>query len=437
MGVRDYVEVLRRQWATMLAVLLVSVLAGLALFLVAPSSYRSSVTFFMTGTLPGSDQLTAAQADELAQSRMPSYAAIVRSRSMAASVRQKLNLASPLTQVQHSISVRIPDKTVLLEVSVTAPTAKQAFDMASAIAKEFPRTVSSLEPSSVKVVEPAYRPGSPYAPALARYVVLSLLVGLVLAFVLAVGREAMSTRIRGLDDLRGAVTADEETEPLSPEPRIVRDDDLRGLLLALSSEQPRPRSISLVSAAARGTSASAAAQLALEAQALGWRTLLVDADLAHHGITSGLDLESAPGLTDLLGDATGVTAVALSDDDPVVLGVGTHAHDGRWRAPRPRLVPAVSAAAVDAPENDLEGLLKRLLEDFDLVIIDSGELAPHLDAVWSATHADIVLLAVAERRDRRTQVVQALGKMVDLHMGVAGLVLVRRGSAQAVRDGRG
>ena len=117
MGVRDYVEVLRRQWTTMLAVLLVSVLAGLALFLVAPSSYRSSVTFFMTGTLPGSDQLTAAQADELAQSRMPSYAAIVRSRSMAASVRQKLNLASPLTQVQHSISVRIPDKTIAAKES--------------------------------------------------------------------------------------------------------------------------------------------------------------------------------------------------------------------------------------------------------------------------------------------------------------------------------
>jgi Mrp family chromosome partitioning ATPase len=161
-----------------------------------------------------------------------------------------------------------------------------------------------------------------------------------------------------------------------------------------------------------------------EAQALGWRTLLIDADLTEHGITSGLDLASHPGLTDLLGDSSGANAVALSDDDPVVLGVGTVVKH------RNEPVSAGSASSraggsTGAKPADLDSLLKRFLEDFDLVVIDSGGMAPNSDAVWSAVHADIVVLAVAERRDTRPDVVAAYDKLTDLGIDVSTMILTR------------
>jgi len=431
MGVRDYVDVLRRQSRPVALTLLLTVLAGLVLFLASPPSYRSSVTFFMTGTLPGSDQLTAAQADELAQSRMPSYAALVTSRTMAVKVRRGLELAEPLSEVQRSITAKVPDDTVLLQVSATARTAEEAFDKARVIATEFPRTVSSLEPSSVKIIEPAYRPGSRSAPSPQRFVILTLLAGLVLAFAVAVGREMMSTTIRGAADLRAAFATPEGGVRRSLEPGIVPDQDLRAFLLAVRRQQPRPRSVSLVSAESGGTSSWAAARLADEAQSLGWRTLLIDADLTAHGITSGLDLAARPGLTDLLKDASGATTIALSDEDPVVLGVGTVVEQRNWRT-------STSGAGTQASPKpgDLEVLLERFLEDFDLVVIDSGGLSPNLDAVWSAVHADVVLLAAAERRDRRADVVAAFDKMHDLGLPVSTIVLTR-GSATGTTDPRG
>ena len=246
----------------------------------------------------------------------------------------------------------------------------------------------------------------------------------------------MSTTIRGPDDLRAAFATPEAGVRRSLEPGVVPNRDLRAFLLAVRRQQPRPRSVSLVSAESGGTSSWAAARLADEAQSLGWRTLLIDADLTAHGITSGLNLAARPGLTDLLKDASGATRIALSDEDPVVLGVGTVVEQRDWRT-----TPAGRSASGAGPQagpkpGDLDVLLERFLEDFDLVVIDSGGLSPNLDAIWSAVHADVVLLAAAERRDRRSDVVAAFDKMRDLGLDVTTIVLTRN-TATGTTDPRG
>ncbi len=155
----------------------------------------------------------------------------------------------------------------------------------------------------------------------------------------------------------------------------------------------------LVASAAPGDGKTTVARyLASAAASMGSRVLLLEADLRHPTLAQQLDVQSGPGVSDVL-----IGAVSLSEatqmidlDSPSVAG-----SEGR-------MLDVVVAGAVSPPNpgeliesHAMEALIERAKSTYDLVVIDTPPLAAVSDAFALLRKVDGVIIVGRMGRNRR------------------------------------
>jgi succinoglycan biosynthesis transport protein ExoP len=165
----------------------------------------------------------------------------------------------------------------------------------------------------------------------------------------------------------------------------------------------------LVTSAAKGEGKSSlSGHLAISLARTGRRTLLADFDLRNPSLHELFDLESGPGVAELLRGEAELDDVyhAVADDlDVITAGHG----DAR----------AVRALGQDA----LPDLLARMAERYEFVVIDSAPLLPVADSLLISQHVDATLLSVYRERSRIPTVFAGYERLVSLGVRVLGVVV--------------
>ncbi|MEV6768611.1 cell shape-determining protein [Nocardia sp. NPDC051030] len=139
----QYGAVLRRRWRWIVWGVLGTLAATTVFLLVWPPVYRSDATVFIR--TPGDVSRVIDGGDSYAKARGRTYAALATSPDLAAVVVGDLALAADPDRFADRISASSRTGTVLIDVSITGPTAEETTRTAETFLKDYAALVRTLE----------------------------------------------------------------------------------------------------------------------------------------------------------------------------------------------------------------------------------------------------------------------------------------------------
>ncbi|ABS03306.1 receptor protein-tyrosine kinase [Kineococcus radiotolerans] len=195
----DHLRLAARRWTWILAGILLGGLAAGGWAYLTPRTYASSTELFVGSVLNGQNETGggANSASQFVLSRMSTYAQLVDSPDIAASVEDRTGLGLTSAQFADSVSATVPPGTVLLRVTAQARTPERAQDLAGATADALATTIEALEQNTsgggkivdATVTSPATAPNRPASPDVPTGLGIGLAAGLALGVLAATARD--------------------------------------------------------------------------------------------------------------------------------------------------------------------------------------------------------------------------------------------------------
>jgi capsular exopolysaccharide synthesis family protein len=426
---RDYLRLIRRRWALIVFTTLIGLAAAVALTVTATPQYSSSARLFVSTTDAG--QADAYQGSLFSAQRVTSYADLVSSREVAATVISELDLASSTSDLASKVTAEVVPDTVILELTATDSSAARARLIAQSYAEAMVDLVRQLEtpadassaPIKATIVDAASEPRGAVSPQPVRNVGLGLVLGLLLGLLGAAARDFLDSSIKEAGDLAHA----SEAPVLAT---IAFDSAARKspLITALDSHAPRveafrvlrtnlqfidvdtPDKVFVVTSPLPGEGkTTTAVNLAITMAQSGRRTVLVECDLRRPRAGAALEMDSSIGVTTiLLGKVTLDDAIQKHDaSDLHVVGSGA--------------IPPNPAELIQS--NAMADFIAELRERYDMVVLDAPPLLPVTDAALLAAHSDGALMVVRYNKTTRDQFAQAIDRLKQVDAAAVGVLL--------------
>ena len=312
MTISHYARRILARWRLMACVTAAVFAAAVAVTLTTPVSYTSLAQLYVASLSDQPDMESVQAAGLHAQGRMLSYASVASSQEMNALIGSDLG-ADALTDV--TIRTEVPFGTVLINLTVVAPTAQGAQDIAQSVADNYNELLTDVEGAratelkvGVSTVNSPSLPAGPSSPKYMLNLLAGLLAGLLLALAVAALRDLMDTSVRADDDDLGAPVlgrlprlGDSGQVP-SPEAGTPLAETVRRLRIRLEATGHR----TVVVAAVDSAHGSTVARLVAQSMELAGRDVtLVDSDLrARTAEADALEFADSATMSDLLREAT-------------------------------------------------------------------------------------------------------------------------------------
>jgi capsular exopolysaccharide synthesis family protein len=426
---REYFDILRRRWLSVVIIALTALAATSLLTLALPKKYTATTSLFFA--VAGGSVSELAQGSDFAAQQMSSYAKVATSPLVLEPVVERLSLPTTAVELEKSVTATVAPETVTLEIAVTDADPRRAATIANAVGTTLGKVAADLSPSRrdgseavrATTLAVAQVPVVPSSPNIPRNLGIGLLLGLLLGTGIAVLRHLLDTNVRSEQDLRaltdspilGVVAFDHEVRR---HPLIVRDEPLGAPSEAVRRLRTnlqfidvanRPQSIVITSSISGEGKSTIAMNLAVSLADTGARVILVDADLRRPSIAEYAGIEGSVGLTTVL--------IGRADVEDVVQPMGTTSLD---LLPAGQIPPNPSEL-LGSPA--MAGLLDRLTTSYDTVLLDSPPLLPVTDAAVLSKLAGGALVVVGADRIHRPQLEEALGSLQTAGVHVLGIVL--------------
>lgn len=423
-----YVRLARRNLLLILASLVIALGAAYVVTANTPPMYEASISLLVSAQNNKGSTETAYQAVLLSQERVKSYANLLTSRR----VLEQLVGSDGVHTLQDHVRAEAVPETVLLRATVSDTNPARARALADALGTTFTRLIDELErptPFSaatvrVTVVDHAELPTAPVSPRPAINFGLAVLLSLLVSAATIVLRDRLDTTIKSSEAMQeisnsptlGIISFERDARK---HPLIVRTggggsvraEAFRSLRTNLQfiGVDKQPKSLVVTSSLPGEGKSSTASNLAIALTQAGWRVLLVDADLRRPRIPEYLGIEGGVGLTDVL-----IGRAELGD---VVQLWGPN---GLCVLPSGPVPPNPSELL---GSQQMKHVVKRLSDDYDMVIIDAPPLLPVTDAAALAAVCDGALLVARYAKSRREHLVRATNLLASVNARVLGTVL--------------
>ena len=426
---REYLDILRRRWLSIVIISLLTLASVSAATLMMPKAYTATTRLLFA--VAGDSLSSLAQGSSFVEKQMASYAEVATSPRVLDQVVDQLGLNTTSVKLADSIEASVPVDTVIIEVAVTDPDPRQAARIANAVGTELAKAAGELTPSRedgseavrANTIAVAQVPTSPSSPNIPRNLGVGLILGLLLGTGIAVLRKLLDTKVRSEQDVRaltespilGVVAFDQQ---VPRHPIILRDEPLAAPSEAVRRLRTnlqfidvgnRPRSIVISSSVPAEGKSTIAINLAVSLADTGARIILVDADLRRPSIAEYVGIEGNVGLTTVL--------IGRANVEDVVQPLGTTTLD---LLPSGQIPPNPSELLGSAA---MASLLDRLTASYDMVVLDSPPLLPVTDAAVLTKMAGGALVVVGADRIHRPQLQETLGSLQTAGAHLLGIVL--------------
>lgn len=425
-------RILRRNWLLVTALTLLGILVGgVASVLVRPTYTAETQLFVATQSSGSVTELQ--QGNSFSQARVQSYVRTVASPLVLQPAIDNLGIDTTAAELAERVTASTDLNTVLINIAVSDESPVQAAAIARAVADSLIQTVDSLEkpksggtsPVSLSITKPAVAPTAPSGPNTRLNLAIGALAGLAVGTGCAILRSRVDTRIRGEADVRqitdvpvlGGIAFDQDAtrNPLltQAEPQSPRAESFRQLRtnLQFANVSAHAKTVLVTSSIPGEGKSTTATNLAIALAQSGQSVCLVDADLRRPMVGDYLGLDGTVGLTTgLLGAADVLDVVqAWGDDNLFVLSSG--------------MIPPNPSELLGSRE--MAGIIQRLEDSFDAVVIDAPPLIPVTDAAVLAQHVGGVIMVVGTHTVRRQEIERSLNALQLVGAVVLGLVLNR------------
>lgn len=313
------------------------------------------------------DAAIAKESSQLAAGRRASY---------AEAARREIELAQQVNQFKSQFDQQQRDTIKYNMLQREVDTNRQIYDALLQRYKEI-GVAGSVGSTNVVLIDQAKMPGSPSSPNLTRNLLLSLLIGFVLAGIGVVAIEQVDESVHNPSDAEqllklpvvGAVPFIDKITP-----QMLRDQrsDLAEAYfsvwatLALSTSQGFPRSLMVTSSQPGEGKSLTSLSLAIAAGRAGKRVLLVDGDLRKPTLHSLLGLPNERGFSNLLTGEEIVPGMILETEYRGVSFIPS--------GPKPP-----SASELLAAPRTTE-VIKKLVSQYDVLIVDGPPVIGLADA---------------------------------------------------------
>jgi capsular exopolysaccharide synthesis family protein len=428
MEFRDVLAALRAGWWLVVMGVVIGSLAALGVSLLMTPKYSASTQMFVS-TDDASSTSAVFQGSQFSQDRVSSYAELLGGDELAARVVSTLGLDMSAGQLASEVEVSTVPQTVILNVTVTDPSPRQAQDIANEIAVQFPRMVAELEATSsgtspvrVAVVRDAALPTDPTSPQTVLNVALGAFAGLLFGAVAAITRDRLDRSVKKSEEAAKLAAAPVmgvvlrhpglESGHVVDRDRMTRVAEdyrqLRANLQFLDVDEP-PKVIMVSSSLPSEGKTTTVINLGLALAEAGRKVTVVEADLRRPKITRYLGLVGGVGLTNVLAGTADIADVTqyYGDEGLAVIAAGPI-------PPNPsELVASASMAE----------LLEKLRASNDFVLVDSPPILPVADSTGLAVLVDGVLLSVRYGGTRKDQLHQAATTLQRVGARTLGIIL--------------
>lgn len=430
MELRDYIRILRKSWALIVLLTLVSVAVAAGYSILQTPKYTASTKVFVSTQL-GDTTSELVQGNSFTQARVKTYSSLVSTPIVLLPVIASLRLEITADELASRITATAPLDTTLIQITVVDVDPVMAADIANAASQSLTAVVEEIEttqgstssPIRLTRVQDATVPSRPSSPNIPLNIALGVLVGLALGIGVAVLREVLDNRVRNERDVElltdvpimGGIGFDPKASqrPLivQADPHSPRAESFRTLRTNLQfvDIERTARSFVVTSSVEREGKSTTAANLAIAMADAGARVLIVDADLRRPKVAEYMGLEGVVGLTDVL-----IGQAKLAD---VVQpwGRGT-----LYVLPAGKIPPNPSELL---GSQAMQKLIEIFEKEFDAVIFDAPPLLPVTDAAILAKKVGGVILVVAAGHTHKNQLRGALNTLQNVDVQVSGLVL--------------
>ena len=408
MQARDFLDVLRRRWLAVVAVVVICTGAAAAFEYHATPQYRADAKVYFaikTSTTGTGNDLS--QGSAYVQGQVLTYATLATTPTVLVPVIAELKLNRTPSQLAGQISASVLPNTVVVTVEATSSSPRLAASLANSVAQQLGVAVAGLAPVDATgasrivahTIATAPVPKVPATPKKKRNIsaafVGSLLIGVAFAMLLELlatqGRRDRSSlppvdapmlgEVPWLADGAGQSFARVESglyqagadlDRLRESLDFVLVDRLPKVVIVAGMSVPEDKS-------------ATALRLAFASAEAGTRTLLIDANLRAPTVAKRLGKPRGPGLSSVLAGRT-------SFDDVVVdYGSQLHVLTSGPTPPNPTYLLG---------SKSMEILLKELSGRYDLVIIDSPAVLAHEDTKGIVPYTAGVVLVAPARRPR-------------------------------------
>jgi polysaccharide biosynthesis transport protein len=273
--------------------------------------------------------------------------------------------------------------------------------------------LASLQTGQAELIQAAQIPTSPSSLGAKVYVVFGFLIGLGLAYGLVTLLDLLDRRIHTVEDLTEAVAVPiMGFVPSGLRPEADRDA-FNMIRTNLRYVPDRPvQSVLVTSTQPEEGKTTVAWNLATVAAEAGTATLLIEADLRRPSLVAFHGVAADTGLSDVLAgltrwqDSVISCEFAGSDRTVDVLPAGPHPSN-------PTDLLASTAMIT---------LLREVVEEYALIVIDSSPLGLVPDAVPVAAITDATLIIARLKRTRHDQLADLVNRLDDISVRVLGIV---------------
>lgn len=431
MELREYAEILRKNWVLVVIMTILGLGAGAGVSLLATPEYESRTQLYVSVHSSSGTTGELVQGATYSNQIINSYVAVIKTGLVLDPVVEELQLDMTGAELASYVSASSPGESALINLSATSPSPEQSALIASAVGENFkevvrtqlePERANGVSPVSLTTTQNALVPVEPVSPRVMINLALGLLVGLALGYGIALLRAVMDRRIYSAHDV----------EQITDKPllgRILDDPDVEKSRLIVNSMQQSPRAesfralrtnLQFLNVGSKGRvfvvtspnpsegKTTTSLNLAFTLAQTGSRVAIVEGDLRLPTFAEYLEIEGGAGLTDVL--------IGRADLDDVLQRWG---EDQFFVLPAGRIPPNPSELLGSA---EMEKLLDTLREQFDYVIIDAPPTLAVTDAAVLGKRAAGLLMVVATGSTTKQELEGALEALETAGTNVLGVV---------------